>query len=151
MKGFPLLKEVIRYQWYDLLFDRFYKNEYVNLPINDLWQDIGRRITFGWGLGVSGGICLLLFIALLRWVHGFWLIPVALLLLALALLLSSCASVVYLYFRLRRHYKEQAHFEKLEREGYGELHGELNRPERKNPDGQFEGGQPPENRRSNSR
>lgn len=125
MKGIALLKEVIRYQWYDVLFDRFYKREYVSLPVNDLWQDVAKRITFNWGLSVSGSICVLLFILSLKFTVGLLLIPIALLLIPLALILSSCASCFYLYFRMRRHYKDEAHRAKMEAEGYGELHGEL--------------------------
>lgn len=125
MKGMALLKEVIRYQWYDVLFDRFYKHEYVSLEVNDLWQDIAKRLTFGWGLSVSGGICLILFILAIQLTIGLWLIPIAIGLLLLALFLSSSVSIVYLYFRMRRHYKDEAHRAKMEAEGYGELHGEL--------------------------
>lgn len=129
MKGLPLLKEVIRYQWYDVLFDRFYSREYVDLPVNDIWQDIAKRITFSWGFCSAGGICILLFILTLRVVKGFWMIPVALAFILLALFLSSIASCIYLYFRLRRHYKDEAHRAKMEAEGYGELHGELDAPD----------------------
>lgn len=125
IKGIALWKEVIRYQWYDVLFDRFYTREYVDLPVNDLWQDVAKRITFSWGLGASGGICILLFILALRITIGLLLIPIALGLALFALTLSSCASCVYLYFRMRRHYKDAAHREKMEKEGYGVLHGEL--------------------------
>lgn len=125
MKGLELLKEVIRYQWYDVLFDRFYSLEYVSLPVNDLWQDIAKRITFSWGLCSSSGVCILLFILTLKVVRGFWLIPVAIAFALTALLLSSIASTVYLYFRMRRHYKDEAHRIQMETEGYGELHGEF--------------------------
>lgn len=125
MKGKALLKEVVRYQWYDVLFDRFYRREYVDLPVNDLWQDVAKRITFAWGLGVSGALCGILFILSLKLTIGLLLIPIAIGLILLALLLSSLASVVYLYFRMRRHYKDEAHRAKMEAEGYGELHGEL--------------------------
>lgn len=126
MKGLALLKEVIRYQWYDVLFDRFYTREYVPLlPVNDLWQDIAKRITFSWGLCSSSGICILLFILTLKVVHGLWLIPVAFGFALVALFLSSIASVIYLYFRMRRHYKDEAHRIQMETEGYGVLHGEL--------------------------
>lgn len=125
MKGIALLKEVVRYQWYDVLFDRFYTREYVTLPVNDLWQDIAKRITFGWGLGVCGSICGFLFLLSLKLTIGLLLIPIALGLIVLALFGSSCASCFYLYFRMRRHYKDEAHRAKMEAEGYGILHGEL--------------------------
>lgn len=125
MKGKALLKEVIRYQWYDVLFDRFYSREYVSLPVNDLWQDIAKRITFSWGVSVSGGGCIILFLLSLRFARGLWLIPVLLGLVAIAFFFSSCASCFYLYFRMRRHYKDEAHRLKMETEGYGVLHGEL--------------------------
>lgn len=125
MKGRELLTQVARYQWYNVLFDRFYKREYVDLPVNDLWQDIAKRITFAWGLGVSGGICIILFLLSLKFTIGLLLIPIALGLIVVALALSSLASIVYLYFRMRRHYKDEAHRAKMEAEGYGELHGEL--------------------------
>lgn len=125
MKGIALLKEVIRYQWYDVLFDRFYSREYVTLPVNDLWQDVAKKITFNFGLSVSGGICIILLLLSLKFAQGFWLIPVLLGLIVLAFFLSSCISCFYLYFRMRRHYKDEAHRAKMEAEGYGELHGEL--------------------------
>lgn len=127
MNGRALLKEVIRYQWYDVLFDRFYSREYSDLPVNDLWQDIAKRITFSWGLGVSGGICILLFILTLQFAKGLLLIPILLGFAVIALLLSSIASCFYLYFRMRRHYLDEAHLKQMEEEGYGELHGELDR------------------------
>ncbi len=124
MKGKTLLKEVIRYQWYDVLFDRFYTHEHSSLPVNDLWQDTAFRITFNWGLCAGGGICVLLFLLTLRFVRSLWLIPVILLFIALAFIFSSFFSCIYLFCRIKRHYKDEAYAQRMEMEDIGELHGE---------------------------
>ena len=106
MKGLPLIREVIKYHWYDVLFDALYSREYSTLPVNDLWQDFAKRITFEYGLGVGAGISILTFLfVFFRWFTGWWLlIPVAICI-ALAYLISSVCSCIYLYIRMRMYYR----------------------------------------------
>lgn len=106
MKGLPLIKEVIKYHWCDVLFDALYSREYSTLPVNDLWQDYAKRLTFEYGLGLGIGISILMFIfVFFRIFSGWWLlIPVAICIL-LAYLISSLCSCVYLYIRMRMYYR----------------------------------------------
>ena len=106
MKGLPLIREVIKYHWCDVLFDALYSREYSTLPVNDLWQDFAKRITFEYGLGVGIGISILTFIfAFFRWFSGWWLLIPAVICIALAYFISSVFSCIYLYVRLRMYYR----------------------------------------------
>lgn len=107
MKGWTLWREVIKYQWCDVLFDALYSREYSTLPVNDIWQDEAKKFTFEWGLGFGGGINILLFIfVFFRYFTGWWLIPCVLICIALSFLISSISSCIYLYIRLRRYYRQ---------------------------------------------
>ncbi len=106
MKGLPLWKEVIKYHWCDVLFDRLYSREYSTLPVNDIWQDIARRWTFEWGLSIGLSLNVFLFIfVFFRFVQGWWLILPLLFCIALSYVISSVCSVVYLYIRMRMYYR----------------------------------------------
>ncbi len=62
----PHIQSAIRYEWYDVLLDRFYSIEHcADLPLNDIHQDIARRITFGWGFAIWLGINALLWVLLI--------------------------------------------------------------------------------------
>ncbi len=105
MKGWPLWKEVIKYHWYDVLFDRLYSREYSTLPVNDIWQDIAKRWTFEWGLSFGIGVNIFLFIfVFFRLFHDWWLLVPLFICIGLCYLISSVCSVVYLYIRMRMYY-----------------------------------------------
>lgn len=108
MKGWPLWKEVLKYHWCDVLLDYVYTREYSTLPVNDIWQDIAKRWTFGWGLTIGLSVNLFLFLfAFLRWFAGWWLLlPLAICLL-FSFVISSACSCTYLYFRLRKYYRQK--------------------------------------------
>lgn len=62
----PHIKNAIRYEWCDVLLDRLYSTEHcADLPLNDIHQDIARRITFGWGFSIALGINTLLWVFLI--------------------------------------------------------------------------------------
>ena len=106
MKGLPLIREVIKYHWCDVLFDALYSREYSTLPVNDLWQDYAKRITFEYGLGLGAGISILTFLfVFFRWFTGWWLLIPAAICIALAYFISSVCSCVYLYIRMRMYYR----------------------------------------------
>lgn len=106
MKGLPLLREVIKYHWCDVLLDALYSREYSTLPVNDLWQDYAKKITFEYGLGVGICISALIFIfVFFRFIQGWWLLlPLAFCIL-LCFVISSIFSCIYLYIRMRMYYR----------------------------------------------
>lgn len=107
MKGWPLWKEVFKYHWCDVLLDFFYTREYSTLPVNDIWQDIAKRWTFGWGLTIGLSLNGLLFLTVfLQFISGWWLILPLIFCLLLSFTISSACSCVYLYFRLRKYYRQ---------------------------------------------
>lgn len=65
MNPWPHIRNAIRYEWYDVLMDRFYSVEHcADLPLNDIHQDIAGRITFGWGFSIALGINTILWVFL---------------------------------------------------------------------------------------
>lgn len=105
MKGWKLWKEVIKYHWCDVLFDRLYSREYSTLPVNDIWQDIAKRWTFEWGLSVGGLPALIVFLSSMYFFIDWRLIFSGALAIVVAFLVSSIFSCVYLYIRMRMHYR----------------------------------------------
>lgn len=105
MKGWNLWKEVIKYHWCDVLFDRLYTREYSTLPVNDIWQDIAKRWTFEWGLSVGALPALIVFLGSLYFFIDWRLIFPGILALIVAFLVSSIFSCVYLYIRMRMYYR----------------------------------------------
>ena len=108
MKITTLIKEVLKYEWCDVLMDRFYSNEYSELPVNDIKQEYARDITFKWGFLVALGINALIFIfVVFRYVENtVALAIIALLFLALSLLEGAFFAAVYLFISMRIYYKE---------------------------------------------
>lgn len=98
------LKDAIRYEWFDVLMDRFYSTEYCDdLPLNDLHQDFAKRITFGWGLSISLGIntILWIFLILLNFSSHLPLIIASVVaLLVLSLLGGAVIGMIYLWIVL---------------------------------------------------
>lgn len=108
MKGRSLWKEVFKYHWCDVLLDFFYTREYSTLPVNDIWQDIAKRWTFGWGLSIGLALNTLLFLfVFFRYITGWWLLLPLLLCILLSFAISSACSCTYLYFRLRKYYRQK--------------------------------------------
>ncbi|MGM9646980.1 MAG: hypothetical protein ACI3YH_02480 [Eubacteriales bacterium] len=106
MKGWSLWKEVIKYHWWDVLFDYFYSREYSTLPVNDIWQDIAKRWTFEWGLSAGLGInVFIFFFVFFRFFSGWWLILPLLFCIAFSFVISSTFSCIYLYIKLRGYYR----------------------------------------------
>lgn len=105
------LKNALRYEWFDVLMDRFYSTEYCNdLPLNDLHQDFARRITFGWGFSIFLGINTLLwvFLILLNFSSHLPLIVASVVgLLILSLLGGAFIGMIYLWIVLCRIEKQQ--------------------------------------------
>ncbi|MBQ8287372.1 MAG: hypothetical protein IJX76_01205 [Clostridia bacterium] len=113
MKGWPLWKEVIKYHWCDVLFDRFYSREYSTLPVNDIWQDIAKRWTFEWGLACGLGINVFVFLfVFFRFISGWWLLIPLLFCIAFSFVLSSACSCIYLYIKMRAYYRSLDEAEK---------------------------------------
>ncbi|MBQ7324467.1 MAG: hypothetical protein IJW98_01860 [Clostridia bacterium] len=116
MKGWKLWKEVIKYHWCDVLFDRFYSREYSTLPVNDIWQDIAKRWTFEWGLSVGGLPALIVFLGSMYFFIDWRLIFSGLLAVCVAFFVSSISSCIYLYIRMRMYYRPIEEAEKKARE-----------------------------------
>ena len=108
MKITTLIKEVLKYEWCDVLMDRFYSNEYSELPVSDIKQEYARNITFKWGFITALGINALIFIfVVFRYVENtVALAIIALLFLALSLLGGALFAAVYLFISMRIYYKE---------------------------------------------
>ena len=106
MKGLKLWKEVVKYHWYDVLFDRLYSREYSTLPVNDLWQDIAKRWTFEWGLSIGGLPALIVFLGSMYFFIDWRLIFSAILSIGVAFLISSVCSCIYLYVQMRIYYRK---------------------------------------------
>lgn len=100
------LKNALRYEWFDVLMDRFYSTEHCDdLPLNDLHQDYAGRITFGWGFSICLGINTLLwvFLILLNFSSNLPLIIASVVgLLLLSLLGGAFIGMIYLWITLCR-------------------------------------------------
>ena len=109
MKITALIKEVLKYEWYDVLMDRFYSNEYSGLPVNDMQQEFARNVTFKWGFLVGLGINVIIFIfGVFRYVESYVLLAVfAAAFLALSLLEGALFAAVYLFISMRIYYKKE--------------------------------------------
>lgn len=98
------LKNALRYEWFDVLMDRFYSTEHCDdLPLNDLHQDYAGRITFGWGFSICLGINTLLwvFLILLNFSSNLPLIIASVVvLLLLSLLGGAFIGMIYLWITL---------------------------------------------------
>lgn len=124
MKILPHIKNAIRYEWFNVLFDRFYSYEHCgSLPLNDIHQDIARRITFGWGFAISFGINTLLWIFLIFRLIGDglpWIIASVAGILLLSLVGGAVIGTGYLgitLFRIAKKELELAEAERLEKLG----------------------------------
>lgn len=125
MKYLPYLKNAIRYEWFDVLLDRFYSYEHCgDLPLNDIHQDIARRITFEWGFAICAGINMLLWLFLIfRYMGGLLSILFIPAVLLISLLCSALIGAGYLMITLIRIRKKELEREQSERlEKLGESH-----------------------------
>ena len=109
MKMSTLIKEVLKYEWCDVLMDRFYSNEYSELPVSYKQQEFARELTFKWGFIVALGInALIIIFGVFRYVGD--IIPLAiisLLFVVLSLFEGALFAAVYLLISMRIYYKEQ--------------------------------------------
>ncbi len=122
MKIMSHLKNAIRYEWFDVLFDRFYSVEHCgDLPLNDLHQDFARRITFGWGFAIALGINTLLWIFFIfRWFQDSVAIILAAGMLLLSLLGGAAIGAIYLWIvliKIQKKELERAESERLAKLG----------------------------------
>jgi hypothetical protein len=62
-KWIALYKTACSYEWHDVLLDKWVTKEYFSdLPLTDIHQSIAKKITFGWGFSIFGGILTLLWL-----------------------------------------------------------------------------------------
>jgi hypothetical protein len=110
-KWIALYKTACSYEWHDVLLDKWVTKEYFSdLPLTDIHQSIAKKITFGWGFSIFGGILTLLWLFTLFPLLYHWVLAVLLsylLLLLLALLGGAWLATFYLTFRLASFEKQE--------------------------------------------
>ncbi len=98
MKISEILKEAFLYQWFNVLWGRFYSDRATTLPIDHIKRENAKKLTFSWAFSVFVGINILVFIFFVfRYVNT--LIPVIIsffVILLCSLILSCAASWVYI-------------------------------------------------------